>query len=110
MRYVTMQREEQVFYIEENKVMAIIEQPYIEQVPEGKQEVEGISCYKGKLVVYYKLAEGGGCSCAVILSSDREDTMTGIAGDVAGQEDKNPEELYEIINGVWGERNDKTDG
>lgn len=110
MRYVTIYRSGQVFYMEEEQVLVIIEQPYIEKVPDGRQEVEGISCYNDKLVVYYKLGDASRQSCAVILNKGRGNTFTGIAGDAVGQEEKNSEELYEVMSGIWGEKNDKTDG
>lgn len=110
MRYVTIHRAGQVFYVDEEQVQIIVEQPYIEKVPDGRQEIEGISCYNDKLVIYYRLSASREWSCAVILNNGRGNTFTGIAGDTAGQEEKSPERLYEIMSGVWGEKNDKADG
>lgn len=107
MEYVVLRNENHICYVEKRTTEAIVMNPIVQAVPDAKQELLGLSLYKGRLIAYYRLGESERYSCGVILKSQgRKNMMSGIAAMEASLEDMDEELLTEVFPGVWEYKGD----
>lgn len=109
MRYIEIICGPHTLYIDEEELEAIIENPSVHRVPGQPSEVAGISYYREKLVVYYyplewEKAPYKAYRCGIIMRS--KNGYRGILSDEVGEGRDVPEELEQIMQGVWVKRCD----
>lgn len=105
MEYLTVIIGRQTFYIDKTKIVGIIQHPVIYRIPDGDENIEGLSLYNGKLVAYIRLGDICSHRCGIVLNTGNK-ILYGVAVENIGEEEKIPGELSAIITGVWGRNSD----
>ncbi|POP32356.1 hypothetical protein C3B58_12370 [Lactonifactor longoviformis] len=105
MDYITVNTGTRIFYIEKKMTEAIVRDPEILTVPEGEENLLGLSVYHGRLVVYHQLGDKKSYSCGIIIKAGGE-MLPGIPADTVGEEEADPSCLTMLMEGVWGKKSD----
>ena len=100
MEFITAKSGRQTFYIEQDKVAAIIDNPVVHKVPEADEKIAGLSLYDGRLAVYLYLEERAPWQCGVLVDTG-EQILYGITARDVGVADVEPTLLCTVITGVW---------
>ena len=74
-------------------------------VPEGDDNLLGLSIYQGRLVIYYQMGDKKSYACGIIIKAGGE-AMGGIPAVTVGEEEADPSSLTMLMQGVWGKKSD----
>lgn len=105
MEFIAANTGRQTFYIEQDKITALVENPVIHKVPGADAKVAGLSRYDGRLAVYFYMEEKIQCECGILLDTG-EKILYGITAKNVGVEDIDPALLSAVMAGVWVMRSD----
>lgn len=102
MEYIGARVGDSVFYIEKDRIRALVERPEIYRVPDCTPQLEGISLYKDRLVMYGRIGKADNIRCGVVFDAG-ETVWYGIAADdlYLWDEEETPQELRPVMTGVW---------
>ena len=105
MEYITVNTGTKIVYIEKKMTEAIVRAPEILTVPEGDDNLLGLSIYQGRLVIYYQMGDKKSYSCGIIIKAGGE-AMRGIPAVTVGEEEADSSSLTMLMQGVWGKKSD----
>lgn len=100
MEYIAANTGRQTFYVEKDKIAAILENPVIHKVPGADDKIAGLSLYDGRLAVYFYLEGRYAGPCGVLLDTG-EKILYGFTAESVGVEDMAPGLLTAVMTGVW---------
>lgn len=102
MDYIGASVGDRVFYIEKDRIRALVEKPEIYRVPGCIPQMEGISIYKDMLVIYGRFGETDHIRCGVVFDTG-EAVLYGMAADdlYLWDEEETPQQLRSVMTGVW---------
>lgn len=110
MRYIAAKAGDKTLYIEQEMLEAIVDNPSVYRVPGSAADIVGISYYKGELAVYRCPSMTGstaviGHRCGILIRISGR--LTGVLAETAGEEERDSQELEELIQGVWVKKSDQ---
>lgn len=105
MSYIMVKTGKKELYIEKEAMKAVVMKPKIYKVPDAAENIDGISWFEGRIVVYYKMDESQHADFGVILESDKS-MLNGIAGESADEEEADKDMLISVMPGVWEKKSD----
>lgn len=106
MEVIKVRTRERILYIEKEKTETLYLNPKIWKVPGAGEEILGISVYKGRLVVYYRLGSERNAKCGILMKPEGDVTLGAAAEELAGEEEIDLEELTEVKPGIWERKSD----
>lgn len=107
MEVIKVRTGERILYIEKEKTETLYLNPKIWKVPGAGDEILGISVYKGRLAVYYRLGSGRDAKCGILMKP-QGDLIVGVAAEeLTGEEEIDREELTEVKPGIWERKSDQ---
>ena len=107
MEVITVKTRSGVLYIEKEKTETIFMNPKIWKIPGAGEEILGVSVYKGRLAVYYRLGSERDAKCGILMKTQGDMAVGVAAEEVAGEEEIDREELTEVVQGIWERRSDQ---
>lgn len=109
MDYIKAKAGERIFYIEKERIEAIVMKPEIWRVPEAPEDTPGVAVYGHKLVAYRDFGTGREVPCGILIR-DGEGGLHGFAAQAVEEEELSAEEAEAAepcaFSGVWEKSSD----
>ena len=104
MEVIKVRTGERILYIEKEKTETLYLNPKIWKVPGAGDEILGVSVYKGRLAVYYRLGSERDAKCGILMKTQGDMTVGVAAEEVAGEEEDTDRMPYVQRTGKAGSR------
>lgn len=95
-----------IYAFEKERLVTMVMDPKISEVPEADRNIRGISFYENRLVIYYQWEMKPTGRIGILLNHDM-DTFHGIVvDDILGETENLQEEFEIMIPGMWVMKSD----
>ena len=98
MEIIEVKTRDRVLYIEKEKTETLFMNPKIWKIPGAAEEILGVSVYKGRLAVYYRLGRERDAKCGVLMKT-QSDMAGGVRKNVMGSVVMEAEKPLRIYTG-----------
>lgn len=101
MKWQTARNGNEIYALDKEKLVAMVLDPQVSEIPESKDNIRGISFYQDKAVVFYQ-TEGNGSGRIGVLMANEPSILYGImAEEILDEIEELSKEAKEIAPGMW---------